>query len=193
MHPQLRAVIDEFERARARLHMLATTVPAGRWAERPHPARWSVSECIAHLNLTSAAYVPLLRDGIARARRAKGSAPRRYRRDLVGWLLWKSTGPPVRFRMTTTAPFVPAGADPPERLIAEADRLQDEQIARVREADGLPIGLVRIASPFDPRLKYNLYACLTILPRHQHRHLWQAEQAWQTVRAGPERGSQPAP
>jgi len=27
-------------------------------------------------------------------------------------------------------------------------------------------------------VRYNLYACFTILPRHQHRHLWQAERVW---------------
>ena len=180
MHPQLQAVIDEFERARARLHALATQVPEERWTARPEESRWSVSECIAHLNLTSAAYVPLLRDGIARARREQRAAPRRFRRDLVGWLLWKSTGPPVRVRVRTSAPFVPAGAHAPATLIAEADQLLDEQVALVGESDGLPIGRVKITSPFNPRVKYNLYACLTILPRHQHRHLWQAERAWLT-------------
>jgi hypothetical protein len=77
----------------------------------------------------------------------------------------------------TTAAFVPAGHDAPGQLLSEFDRLQTEQIARVRDADGLAIDRIRVTSPFDARVKYNLYACLTILPRHQHRHLWQAEQA----------------
>jgi len=51
-----------------------------------------------------------------------------------------------------------------------------------READGLPVDRIRIASPFDARLKYSLYAALTILPRHQHRHLWQAERVLEGLR-----------
>jgi hypothetical protein len=35
-----------------------------------------------------------------------------------------------------------------------------------------------VQSPFNEKVKYNLYSCLTILPPHQHRHLWQAEQIW---------------
>jgi hypothetical protein len=31
-------------------------------------------------------------------------------------------------------------------------------------------------SPFAPGVRYNLYSTLSILPRHQERHLWQAEQ-----------------
>ena len=60
--------------------------------------------------------------------------------------------------------------------MAEFARWQREQTAVVAEADGLPLGRLWIISPFDARIRYNAFACLTILPRHQHRHLWQAEQ-----------------
>src|SRR5688572_32014407 len=111
MHDQLQAVIDEFERARARLHALAKVVPEDVWARRPDPARWSVAECIAHLNLTSRAFLPLMRDAIGQARRWPAAGSRRYRRDLVGWILWKASGPPARIRAKTAAAFVPAGDD----------------------------------------------------------------------------------
>ena len=51
-----------------------------------------------------------------------------------------------------------------------------ELLALAREADGLPIDRVKIASPFNTRLRYNVFSAFSILPRHQHRHLWQAEQ-----------------
>lgn len=57
------------------------------------------------------------------------------------------------------------------------ERLQADVIACVRAADGLPIDHIKLMSPFDPRVKYNLFAALTIIPRHQHRHLLQAERA----------------
>lgn len=182
MHTQLEAIVSEFERARERLRWLARQAPLEYWTERPDPTRWSIAECVAHLNLTSAAYLPLIHNGIAHARGLQGRAPRRYRRDAIGWLLWKTAGPPVRLRVKTTPPFVPTAADPPGQLMAEFERLQAEQVACVRDADGLPVDRVKITSPFDSRLKYNLYASLTILPRHQHRHLWQAEQVWQTLK-----------
>jgi DinB superfamily len=177
MRGELLAVVAEFESASDRLQTLAQRVPDHRWAERVEPGRWSVAECIGHLNLTSEAFLPLLRDGVARARRqAQGHLRRRYRRDFIGWSLWKSAGPPVRLRVKTTPPFVPAPAVAPTDLVAAFERLQEAQLASVRDADGLPIDRVTIASPFNARLKYNLYAAMTILPRHQHRHLWQAEQ-----------------
>jgi hypothetical protein len=181
MQEQLQAIVDELESAQARLHSLARVVSEQAWMHRPDTARWSVGECVAHLNLTALAYLPILDDALARLRWSfdpAGVVERRYRRDVAGWVLWKISGPPVRFRVKTTAAFVPTGNDAPSQLISEFDRLQMEQIGRVRNADGLPIDRVKIASPFNARLKYNVYACLTILPRHQHRHLWQAEQTW---------------
>jgi hypothetical protein len=181
MQEQLQAVVGEFESARTRLHSLARLLSEQAWMRRPDPAQWSVGECVAHLNLTSLAYLPILDDALARARRSSDPARlvrRRYRRDVAGWILWKTSGPPVRFRVSTAAAFVPTANGVPSQLISEFDRLQIEQIRRVRTADGLPIDRIKIASPFNTRLKYNVYACLTILARHQHRHLWQAEQAW---------------
>ncbi len=177
MHPQLQEIIDEFEAALERLRRLAATVPEADWPKRPEPHRWSVSECVAHLNLTSGACAPLLRGSLSKARAIGKPAPERYRRDLVGWLLWKYSGPPVRVRVKTPTRFVPTSCPAPSQLIEEFARWQDEQIACVKQAHGLPIDRVRMTSPFNDRLKYNLYAALTILPRHQHQHLWQAEEA----------------
>src|SRR5438034_3540167 len=119
MHAQLDLVADEYRSAQARLHELVRAVPEERWGRRADPARWSVAECVAHLNLTSLAYVPLLHDGVARARMLEPRPPGRYRRDLVGWLLWKTMGPPVRVRLKTIARFLPSSAVAPAVLVAE--------------------------------------------------------------------------
>jgi hypothetical protein len=189
VHPQLRRVEEEFVRALARLRRLATVDDPG-WTERRHPDRWAAAECVAHLNLTSAAYLTVLADGLARAERLPAGPPRRYRHDPVGWILWKTMGPPVRLRTKTTAPFVPGATEGREEVVAAFERLQEEQLRCVERADGLAIDRVRVPSPFNPRVTYNLYACLSILPRHQERHLWQAERAL-VVDARPSSGAAP--
>jgi len=178
LQPQLAVIAEELLAALDRLHALARKVPLEQWSRRRNPARWSVSECVAHLNLTSEAYLPLLQRGVVEARELDRPGPSRYRRDVAGWLLWATMGPPVRIRTRTTAAFIPAALATPDALVAEFERWQDALMAVLHAASGLPLGEVRIASPFNPRLRYNLYACLTILARHQHRHLWQAEHVW---------------
>ena len=135
-----------------------------------------MGECVAHLNLTARAFLPLLDSGLAEARALGGAAPGRYRHEPLGWLLWLASGPPARLKSRTAAAFVPSGTDSPEELRAAFGQVQAEQRARVQAADGLPIQKIRIVSPFDARVSYSVYSALAILARHQHRHLWQAEQ-----------------
>ena len=183
MHPQLDQVAKDFESARERLNRLAGTVPAARWAERPAQGGWSVAECIAHLNLTSDAYLPRLREAVARGRAEGGAAPARYRQDFLGWLIWRAVRPQTKMKSKTSAAFVPTSTVPAKEMVAEFSRLQDEQIALTRQADGLPLGKLKIVSPFGPGIRYNVYSALTILAAHQLRHLDQAERAWQSLAA----------
>lgn len=185
MHQQLIRITASFVDAQARLHRLAADVPEDRWATRADPHRWSVAECIEHLNMTSRVYLEPLRAAVATARALNQPAPRRYRQDFVGWLLSLFTRPMFRLgrwrfgRMKTANAFVPVGDLPAkEDMIAEFDRLQAEQIMIARSSAGLPIDRVRITSPFDARVRYNAYSALVILPGHQHRHLEQAEDVW---------------
>lgn len=184
MHQQLARIRRELESAEARLRRLAQHTPDERWAARRDPARWSVAECVAHLNLTGRAYVPLMRAALDEARTLGRPAPRRYRRDPVGWLLARMTGPlpgigTLRVGRVRTVPaFVPTGDLARDTLVAEFARLQDEQSSLVAQGDGLPLQAVRIVSPFDARVRYNLYACMTMLAPHQQRHLMQAEGVW---------------
>lgn len=181
---QLDAVVSAFERAQARLHRVAAAVPDDRWPVRADPTRWSVAECVAHLNLTGRAYVPLLSRALDQARALGGAAPPRYRQGFLGWLVALAVGPQPRFlprrwgRARTIPAFVPSGDLPRDQVVAEFDRLQAAQVALVQAARGLPLEGVSIPSPFNARIRYNTYACFVLLPRHQQRHLDQAERVW---------------
>ena len=179
MHPQLQIIADELNFATARLHALASITPDAKWSVRADPERWSVGECVAHLNLTGQAYEPLLQEGVARAKAAGPRDPtRRYRRDFSGWFLWKMLPPPVRFRVPTPASFIPQGAAPKGPTIKEFERLQQVFLDLLAESDGLPMKEIKVQSPFSAKTKYDLYSCFSVLAPHEHRHLWQAERVW---------------
>ena len=108
----------------------------------------------------------------------------RYRLDPVGRLLLTSMAPQVRIRVRTTAPFVPGASMGRDETVEAFERLQDEQLRRVERAEGYTIDRVRVSSSFDARVTYNLFACLRFLPRHQERHLRQAERALGVEDAG---------
>jgi hypothetical protein len=177
VNAQLEEIATELREASARLHRLRDTVPAAQWTVRNDPARWAVSECIEHLNLTSAAFEPVLASGIEQARK-KPASSRKYRLGFLGWALRKMTGPDARGRVQTAPAFVPAGAPPIEVVTAEFERRQGALLALLASADGLAIDKVSMTSPFNSRMKYSIYAGFSAIPRHQHRHLQQAERVW---------------
>lgn len=63
-----------------------------------------------------------------------------------------------------------------EEALGDFLRPQGELSDRLRSADGLDLSQLMITSPFDQRLTYHLYSCSRVLPAHQRRHLWQADQ-----------------
>jgi hypothetical protein len=179
VNAQLQAVIDDLELAGRQLRALYRALPAAAWSDQPAQGRWSAAECVAHLNLTSAALLPLFQAGLREARVRGARTAGRYRRDLIGWLVWQVMRPSGGLKTAALPAYVPSAgsAAPVEDLLAVFDRLQQELLACVRDAEGLPIEQVTVVSPFDARVKVNLYAALTLVARHQHRHLLQAERA----------------
>ncbi len=184
LHPELQAIADELRAASDRLGALHLRISEGAWTRRPPGGGWSPAECVAHLNLTHEAFLPGLRAAMeeARARAAATPAPPvRFRRGLLGWLLWRTMGPPARMKVKTGAAFVPTGDDPPGVLKERFDAWQAELVALVEGAEGLPVGDVRVPSPFAKKVTYTLFAAFGIMARHEHRHLWQAEQAFEAA------------
>lgn len=177
MSPQLAELLHDLRVASSGFAVLATRASAEGWRRRPAEGSWSAAECLTHLSLTSEAYLPLLRHGVEEARSLDASAPRRYRRDPTGWLLWRMMGPPVRIRTATSPSFLPVDDASTNEMLNRFEALQSEAASLIRDASGLPLHRVRVQSPFDQRVWYNLFAALSILPRHQLRHLWQAERA----------------
>lgn len=121
--------------------------------------------------------LPPFRTALDEARRLGPPAPSAYRRDFMGWLIWKSLKPGGRMKTTTVPSFVPMGDRAPREILADFDRLQENLIAVTRQSDGLPLHRVKMASPFSERVRYKLYSALTITAVHEHRHLLQAERA----------------
>lgn len=183
MQRQLEAALESLESAQSRLRTLDRTASDSAWAKRPGPERWSAADCTEHLNLTTAAYLPLLRDALARAGETRGAPSTHYRRDPLGWFMGLMIGPLHHLgkarigRVKTTPPFVPKGGKSREVLLSDFVRLQAELMTLVRRADGLPIDRVKIVSPFGGKMRYNAYSAIVIVARHQHRHLQQAEEA----------------
>jgi hypothetical protein len=180
---QLAEINESLASAQSRLRRLTDQISHSDWTKRPGPDRWSAAECVSHLNLTSRAYIPLLREAVASARGIRRSPKKRYRHDALGWFMSTMIGPLHQMgkfrigRIKTTPAFIPKVGGSRTEVLSDFVRLQGQLLSLIQSADGLPIDEVKIISPFGGRMRYNAYSALVIVSRHQHRHLQQAEEA----------------
>ena len=173
---QLSAVRSELLAALNLAIQLTGPLSDGQWRRKSHPARWSIGECLVHLNLTSEAFLPRLREAIEHGRRdgLRGDGP--FRCDFRGWLMCRLLEPPYTLRVRTPAAFVPAALPPKMEVMGAFERLQRDVVDCLHQSAGLDLARLTITSPFAKRTRYNLYSAFRVIAAHQRRHLWQAEQ-----------------
>jgi hypothetical protein len=170
---QIEAALNANTESAARLF---ASHPIERLGERASPASWSAIACIAHLNLTSAAMLPLMEAAIADLRARGATTTRASRMDWFGRVLRWSLEP-GRFRMKTIASFEPPDVGPVSDVLSEFERHQTRALEALRAAEGLNLAGTKMTSPFDARARYNVMSAFRILDTHQRRHLAQAARA----------------
>ncbi|HEX8151721.1 MAG TPA: DinB family protein [Thermoanaerobaculia bacterium] len=173
----------EINEATAQARRLIETTDGQLFTVRPNPQSWSAAECLAHLTLTSKSFVPVLQESIDAARNRGLQSTREPKMDLLGHALRWFMEPPIRKKVTTTARFVPQSTRAKAEAFAEFTSYQSQLIALVRASRGLDLTKAKVASPFDKRVRYNVFSAFRVLAAHERRHLWQAEQTVATLRS----------
>lgn len=144
----------------------------GNWNRRPAEGGWTAKECVGHLYLTGAAYLPLWQEAMDEAVGRRGG-------KYAWWWRWflGSMEQAGKMRVNTPAEFHPGEGAPMERIV-EAYLEQREQVRRVaRRMVEKDCGGVKIVSPFAGWMKYALDYSLDLWVAHERRHLRQAERA----------------
>jgi hypothetical protein len=171
------ALEKELNQATARAWSLVSSTDGRLFTVRPSPGSWSAAECIGHLSISSQSFLEPLRKAIDDARARKLMAKRPPKMDLLGRVLKWFLEPPIRQRVKTSAPFVPKSVRAKAEAFGEFAGLQARLADLLQEARDFDLNRMKIVSPFDKRVRYNVFSAFHILVAHERRHLWQAEQA----------------
>jgi hypothetical protein len=189
----LEEVETELSEATSRAWQLVRSTDGRLFTVRPTPRDWSAAECIAHLSLSTEEFLPVLQGAIDDARQKGWTSKKKPAMDVIGRTLRWFLEPPIRKRVKAAGRFVPRSARAKSEAFGEFAALQSKLVDVVHNAEGLDVRKIKVSSPFDKRVKYNLYSAFKIIAAHQRRHLWQAEQAVSTVKQNvAARASQPA-
>jgi hypothetical protein len=180
MNSELQSLLYQLEAVKAEGQAVASGLSHAQFNWRPAPHRYSVGDCLAHLNDSVARVLPAFDIAIreARSRGLVGSGPFKY-----GWLATKiarSMEPPPRWRMKSPRVIrLPPAERAIEPVLREFLTVRDELARRVRDADGLDLARAKITSPINRLLRLPLGAYFAFLVSHERRHLWQARQVRQ--------------
>ena len=180
----LEEVESELSEATSRAWQLVRSTDGRLFTVRPTPRDWSAAECLAHLSLSTEQFLPVLQKAIEDARTKGWTSTKKPAMDVVGRALRWFLEPPIRKRVKTAGRFVPRSARAKAEAFGEFAALQSKLVDTLHSADGLDLRKIKVTSPFDRRVKYNVYSAFRIIAAHQRRHLWQAEKAVEDVKRG---------
>lgn len=171
-------IIRQLDDASENARQIAGNLTVNQLRQRPQAGKWSIAECLVHLNLSSEAELVVLDGLFARTTKEKSSNEAKYKMDLLGRFLKWMLEPPMMWwsKIKTTKEFQPTNIESVEQALPNFLDLQEQLKTRVEKANGLPLDKIKVASPFNSKIRYNLLSCFTLILAHERRHLWQAEQ-----------------
>ena len=178
--PELNDYRSQFEALKSETAQLLDGLTEEQFNWRENPGRWSIAECLVHLNVTARLYLPLIKSAMeeARSRKLFNDGPFRHG-FLVNWLI-RTTEPPPKLKTKSPKIFVPPPDQPLATVATEFMALQDQFLAHIREANGLHLSRIKVISPVSRFLRMSLGQSFAFLAAHERRHLWQARE----VKAG---------
>jgi hypothetical protein len=182
--PELAEHARHFSEHRTIAAQLCAGLTVTQFNSRPGPERWSIAECLVHLNISARLFGDAILRAVDHARAAGvvGAGPFRYG-PFSRWLL-RAVEPGNHRRYKAPRKFVP----PPTATYEVAPVLDEFRAAGDRwdeclhRADGLHLARVKVPSPAVPLIRFPLGAVFAIQAAHERRHLVQAQQ----VKAGRE-------
>lgn len=149
---------------------------------RPGYDRWSVGQCLEHLNILSGYYLPLVKSRLKMAQ-ARGSVAGQSVRS--GWLGRRFTHAARQeedsddiFRVPKQ--YAPTGVRLTGTVVEAFTRQLDELLRLLLLARQVDAGAVRVPNPLHPWLKLRLTDVLELLIANYKRYVHQAEQALAT-------------
>ncbi|MCB9892838.1 MAG: DinB family protein [Planctomycetes bacterium] len=178
----LRDSIEAYEDALKRMEALVAGLTAEQANFKPAPKKWSIGECLAHVNISNRLYAAKLEAAIAKARdKGLTGAPPYGRGKFLGRFILNN------LRQGAAAPKVPApGTFKPTTSTHDLQQLTAEfrqhltSLCRVAEqADGLALGRIKFATPVAPIGRVTAAQAFEMMNLHTHRHLGQAERVKQ--------------
>lgn len=171
---EIETTLLELDRVREDGGSFLRGLVSGQWGWRPARDRWSVGECIAHVNETNRVYLPAIESAArsARERGLLGQGP--FKHGFLGEWMIRELEPPAKRRFKAPRRFVPPVGETGPQALGEFDDLLRKYAGLLLSMNGLDLGRAQVVSPANRFLRLSLGQAFRVIAAHTRRHLWQA-------------------
>lgn len=151
---------------------------------RPAPGKWSVGQCLEHLNIVGGLYLPTITRKLKTAQE-RGSKPApTIKHGLIGRKMTEAMRtPPSEKTYKAPQQYAPSGSRLPRTVVEVFSRQLDELMGLLEQARQVNANAIRIPNPIIPLLWPRLTDVVEMLVVHIQRHVAQAERVLETASA----------
>jgi DinB superfamily len=175
LNPELELVVRQLADASREAEQLVGHLTEQQFNWSPGAGRWSIAECLGHLNLVGSDLLPKIDAALAEARARAWYRQGPLRVGLLGRWLLEATEPPVRSRRRAKDEHVSEGRQAAGVVLPSLLDLNAQLAARVRAGNGLDLGRPKVNAFGSALYKPSLYELFLAAAAHERRHLRQAQ------------------
>ncbi len=175
--PDLQSIVDQVAEADRTADSLSAALSDEQFHWQPDNGRgWSVAQCLEHLAATNVLYGDAIRSGLVRAR--ERGWPRRgpLAPGMAGRWFIRSLEPPVKLRFRAPGTVRPASRLSREEILQAFHAAHDHVRMLIRDSASIDANRATFPNPFATWIRVTVATGLHVIPAHDRRHLWQAEQ-----------------
>ena len=178
---QLLDAIDAADRAGA---AIAARVTDDEFHWKPNEGRsWSIAECLDHLATINVIYSAAVRTGVEQARKKRWTRKAPARPGFFGQRFVASQEPPVKLKLRAPERVQPRPMRTREEILRAYHSAHDEVRRLIADCAAIDTNRATFSNPFLRIIKVKVSTGLHVIPAHDRRHLWQAEQVEQEIRS----------
>ncbi|QNH63067.1 DinB family protein [Hymenobacter sediminicola] len=143
---------------------------------RPSPDKWSVGQCLEHLNIVGGLYLPTITRKLKQAQERGSKPASTVKHGYIGRKMTEALRvPPTQKAIKTPQQFAPSGSRLPRTVVEVFSRQLDELLNLLEQARQVNANAVRIPNPIIPLLWPRLTDVAEMMVVHIKRHVAQAE------------------
>lgn len=139
-----------------------------------NPDSWSAAECLSHLVNSNGLYIEMFRT-IVDSSPATKEKDFSYSQSFPGKFITKGVDPSNQRKTKTFKPFFPDSSNIDKNILEKFVETSRELISLVEKMKHLDLRKIKLSSPVNILIRMNLGDPLIFIPKHDVRHLNQAE------------------